>query len=265
MKKLLYVFVFVLFLGFFSQPVHAQTTNSIQTIDDLIEDVQCGGPGKKCCDLNLLNATDVQDGILSKYLDPNDNDCKLPIDVGLIDFCGENIARPILKGTLFIFGPMIRSLDEIEDREGNFRCLRGYPNYDEQGACSCEAQDGNSLPLCARYLDVNNPAEKKELDSCLKCANDNGYWTSLGCFYTDKEDFIVKNIFGTLLSLAGFVALLCIIFSTIKIQISQGDSEKIQSARESLIACVGGILLIIFSVLIMRIIGVDLLGLPFLG
>jgi hypothetical protein len=56
--------------------------------------------------------------------------------------------------------------------------------------------------------------------------------------------------------------MLGIIFSAFQIQISQGNPEKIKKAREMLTSFVIGLLVIIFSVFILRLIGVDLLRIP---
>lgn len=43
---------------------------------------------------------------------------------------------------------------------------------------------------------------------------------------------------------------------------SQGDPRRLQSGKELLTAAIAGLLLVIFSVLILRVIGVNILGIP---
>ena len=45
-------------------------------------------------------------------------------------------------------------------------------------------------------------------------------------------------------------------------QTSQGNPEKLKKAQEMLTSCIMGLMLIIFSVLILRLIGVDILKIP---
>jgi hypothetical protein len=64
------------------------------------------------------------------------------------------------------------------------------------------------------------------------------------------------------LSIAAFIAIGCIIYAAVQIQLSQGDAEKLKKARETLTSCILGFMLIIFSVFILRVIGVDILQIP---
>jgi len=64
------------------------------------------------------------------------------------------------------------------------------------------------------------------------------------------------------IGLAGLIALLCIIYAAFMIQISSGNPERIKKAQELLTSCIMGLMLIIFSVFILRLIGVDILKIP---
>lgn len=85
--------------------------------------------------------------------------------------------------------------------------------------------------------------------------------TAFGNISTDPAGFI-KSVFTILLSLAGGVALLLIMFSGYRLMTSQGNPERVQAAREQLTSAVVGLLFIIFSVAILQIIGVDILKIP---
>ena len=58
---------------------------------------------------------------------------------------------------------------------------------------------------------------------------------------------------------------MCIIYSAYLIQFSRGNPERIKKAREYLTSCIMGLLLIIFSIFILRLIGVDILRIPGFG
>lgn len=88
--------------------------------------------------------------------------------------------------------------------------------------------------------------------------------TGLGDFGTDVSS-IIKNLFSVVLGLAGGIAVIIIIISGFKLISSQGNPEKIQAAREQLVAAIVGLLFIIFSVFILQIIGVDILNIPGFG
>ncbi len=102
-------------------------------------------------------------------------------------------------------------------------------------------------------------AHCSELGDGGKCLSiDTGLGITLG---TDAASFI-KSLFGVLLSLSGGIALILIILSGYKIILARGNPEKMQGAKESLTAAIVGLLFIIFSLVILQVIGVDILKIP---
>jgi hypothetical protein len=81
---------------------------------------------------------------------------------------------------------------------------------------------------------------------------------------TDALGFI-RSIFGLILSLSGGIALLLIILSGYKILSSQGNPEALKGAREQLTAAIVGLLFVIFSIVILQIIGFNILRIPGFG
>lgn len=86
--------------------------------------------------------------------------------------------------------------------------------------------------------------------------------TGLGIDIATEPVNFVKSIFGIILSLSGGIALLLIIYSGYKLMLSQGNPEKVQEAKETLTAAIVGLLFIIFSLVILQVIGVDILKIP---
>lgn len=78
---------------------------------------------------------------------------------------------------------------------------------------------------------------------------------------SSPTDFIAKA-FGILLSFAGGIALIIIIFSGYRLLISQGDPEKVKNARETLTSAIVGLLFIIFSIVILQVIAIDIFHIP---
>ncbi len=70
--------------------------------------------------------------------------------------------------------------------------------------------------------------------------------------------FLVRLVVG----IAGGVALLLLIVGGAQFIASGGDPDSLDEAKEKITAAVSGLLLIIFSLLMLKIIGVDILGLP---
>lgn len=73
---------------------------------------------------------------------------------------------------------------------------------------------------------------------------------------------LITSIFSIVLSLSGGIAILLIIVSGYRMMISQGNPEALKEAREQLTATIVGLLFIIFSLVILQIIGYDILQIP---
>ncbi len=86
--------------------------------------------------------------------------------------------------------------------------------------------------------------------------------TGLGIPIQVDPSTIVGSIFGVLLGISGGIALVILIISGYRIMFSRGDPEKLKGAREAMTSAVIGLLFIIFSLVILRVIGVDILHLP---
>ncbi len=85
--------------------------------------------------------------------------------------------------------------------------------------------------------------------------------TGLGTLSTSPGGF-VSSLLGILLSISGMIALYLIIRSGYQLMTSRGNPETIQEARNRLTSAIIGLLLIIFSLVIMSVIGVNLLKIP---
>lgn len=85
--------------------------------------------------------------------------------------------------------------------------------------------------------------------------------TAIGEINTTPTGFI-KSIFSLILGLSGGIALLLIIYSGYKLMAARGEPEALQAARDQLISAIIGLIFIIFSLVILQIIGVDILKIP---
>ena len=64
------------------------------------------------------------------------------------------------------------------------------------------------------------------------------------------------------MGIAGGVALLLLLLGAFKWVTGGGDPKALDEAKDTITAALSGLFLIVFSVLILKIIGVDILGLP---
>lgn len=98
---------------------------------------------------------------------------------------------------------------------------------------------------------------------CIQCFDGGGAWTALGCVGEggDPSNFITKFL-NLGIGVGGGLAFLIILVAGFQTMTSTGNPEKLHAAKELLGGAISGLLLIIFSIFILKIIGVDILGIP---
>lgn len=96
---------------------------------------------------------------------------------------------------------------------------------------------------------------------CTDCAAGNGVWTAFGCIPATPQG-LFKTAFGLGLGIAGGIAFLLILFGGFQILSSAGNPEQLNEGQELISSAVAGLLLIIFSVFLLRLIGYDILRIP---
>ncbi|QQS44152.1 hypothetical protein IPM65_00920 [Candidatus Roizmanbacteria bacterium] len=120
--------------------------------------------------------------------------------------------------------------------------------------------------ICKSIKDVKDSDgnyDKEEFAKCFDCMMDkDGVWTAFGCMYSDFSKTLNERVFGLAISFAGMIALGCIIYASFLMQTSAGNPERTGKAQELMTACITGLIVIIFSIFILRVIGVDILRLP---
>lgn len=106
----------------------------------------------------------------------------------------------------------------------------------------------NTRILCAEGVETSS-------GTCEKIPS------AIGDLPTNIAGF-TSALLGIILSIIGGVALILIIISGYRIMSSQGNPEGLQHAREQLTAAIVGLLFVIFSLVVLEVIGVDILQLP---
>lgn len=115
-------------------------------------------------------------------------------------------------------------------------------------------------------------SDANEQSKCKACFDGGGAWTALGCFGKSAEpgspstvnDFL-RSLIGLGTGIGGGIAMLLILFSGFQRITSAGNPEKLHEAKELMTAAISGLLLIIFSVFLLKLIGVDILQIPGFG
>lgn len=124
------------------------------------------------------------------------------------------------------------------------------------------AQGSPSVPLCESIPAGANCGGFGNCRAlCQRCESSGGIWTAIGCLPTDVAS-LVRSIFEIFSGVIGGLIFLCIIANGLKIMTAQGDSEAIKKSREAIISCIVGLLVLLFSILFLKIVGVDILRIP---
>lgn len=98
---------------------------------------------------------------------------------------------------------------------------------------------------------------------CTSCMNTTppGVWTALGCIPSSPSGFITKFLrFGT--GIAGGIALMLIVFGGLQMMTAAGNPEQLNSGKELIAGAISGLLMVIFSIFLLRFIGYDILAIP---
>lgn len=131
-------------------------------------------------------------------------------------------------------------------------------SFPSQSGTSSFVPTNTPFPLpCLEGIDATNTKITGPSDKIITCTK---YASGVGDINTNVSDFL-GTILALVLGLSGGTAVLLIIFSGYQLSISQGNPEKVKEARERLTAAIVGLLFIIFSAVILEIIGVNILQL----
>ena len=135
--------------------------------------------------------------------------------------------------------------------------------------CYCKANASPALAALKPFCDNIGGSEKSRCYQCIGYnpgkpseLGEGGVWTAIGCIRTSASQFVTETVMGLGISLAGVIAFLCIIYSAFMLQTSGGNPERIKKSQEMLTSCIMGLMLIIFSVFILRLIGVNIIRIP---
>jgi len=265
---ILFTFYFIPSIAYGQTPIPTIDVSIVGKISESIPVMSCGVAGDtegkdKCC------YTVFKDQCSNQILDYAKTLLHLIPGTERPDEDGDGVPESIITDA-------IKKCDKIKEYAigaNNTPCIVGNPTVGGQPATdfsdpSCKCTDVTitnpsqaMIDMCAKYLSAN----RGEASSCVQCASKNGMWTGMGCLPLDLNTLISSFILSTGIGIGGIFALLCIIYSAFMMQSSQGNPEKLKKAQEMITSCIMGLMLIIFSVLIMKIIGVNILRIPGFG
>ncbi len=122
------------------------------------------------------------------------------------------------------------------------------------GCCVKKSSSDQATKVC-EFAGTN-------VDTCHACMADGLHaWTAFGCIPTDPATFI-GQVIGIGVGIGGGIAFLLILFGGFQILMSGGNPERLNAGKELVTSAITGLLIIIFSIFILRLIGVTILGIP---
>jgi hypothetical protein len=124
----------------------------------------------------------------------------------------------------------------------------------------------NSWQLCSNICVDKVPTPSPiptQNPNDVKCKGDEtGISTAIGCIHVlgTTEGFL-SDVLKWAVGIGGGIAFLLIIYAGFMIMTSAGNPERLKAGQELLTSAISGLILLIFSVFILKFIGIDILGL----
>jgi hypothetical protein len=249
---------------------------------------ECLGPEDVCINVAGFKTGDCCDGYYCTDLDPvsgqtycglappeappegsiacETTDPVCPDDGVLSGFC----LNPDYPSTSFCHdGYILDDLDCPTNADPDFShacCVEYVPK--EAGSCShacCAVDDCQGVVPCMMG------SCPEGLACCYSCQSDEGEYTcttntgekgiktAIGCIGGQTVGGFVSRVLAIGIAIAGGVAFLLMIIGTYQVLSSSGDPKKLQAGKELITAAVAGLLFIVFSIFILRVLGEDVL------
>ncbi len=169
---------------------------------------------------------------------------------------------------------------------GSSSCQTGYKIGNSCSSLSLNSSSPNycesptAAPQCDQDLNYGGSGEPCRqngvCDSGLSCSGgqcsngggiainvlcpNGGINTAIGCIPFEDSNELTQFFLRWALGISGGIAILLIIYASFTIITSTGDPRRMQGGKELLTSAIAGVMLIIFSVFILRILGVNILG-----
>jgi len=133
-------------------------------------------------------------------------------------------------------------------------CVSGESRFLNVNSCDASGQDCCQInPL----VEQDNPT--------AGCAGGESINTAIGCIPVASNEDFIGFILRWAIGIGGGIAFLLILVAGFQIMTSQGNPDKLQAGKELITSAIVGLILIIFSIFILELIGVEILGIPGFG
>ncbi len=94
----------------------------------------------------------------------------------------------------------------------------------------------------------------------VHCAGGDTIDTAIGCVRIGNVNDTTAFFLQWAIGMSGGVGVILVLYAGILYIVSQGDPKKIQQAKSLFTSSITGVLMIVFSVFLLRVVGVDVLN-----
>lgn len=134
-----------------------------------------------------------------------------------------------------------------------------YFNCDSPADCTnLQSRAATPIPGGAGAVPAQNP-------TCGGATIGTQIDTAIGCIDFQDTVTFTGTILKWLVGIGGGVAFLLILSGAFTIMTSSGNPERLKQGQDVITAAVSGLILLIFSIFILKFIGIDILGLGTFG
>lgn len=142
------------------------------------------------------------------------------------------------------------------------QCTEGFPVESSSGlvgsptTCYCESSTPTPKPTSAARgnVDYYCPGDKTGIN------------TAIGCIHVlGGQAAALNDILKWATGVGGGIAFLLMLYAGFMIMTAQGNPERLKAGQELLTSAIAGLIMLIFSVFILKFIGIDILGLDKFG
>jgi len=108
---------------------------------------------------------------------------------------------------------------------------------------------------------TNPPTTQPDPNNDIFCNNHDQINTAIGCIpvLSNTNDFI-SFVLKWAIGIGGGIAFLLIVYASFMITTSSGNPDRLKAGQELLTSAIAGLIMLIFSIFILRIIGINILG-----
>lgn len=149
------------------------------------------------------------------------------------------------------------------EHPGCISCSKELCDYEDCRTCNICRPSNTPPPPFPDMKPICTQLGQGPGSACRQCVEDQGkLWTAIGCVPTNMGEFVKDYVFKFGVGIAGGVAFLYFIYGCFLILTSAGNAERVEEAKSIITSALSGLLLIIFSIVLLRLIGVDILRIP---